>query len=143
MFKISHSVTHHLGIRALIASLFMAALLAAVTAHAQEDAPESPPIDPQLERPPAIDPEAASSAPLPPKVQDEQLEPTVVIREQEDRRIEEYSLNGKVYMVKVTPEKGPPFYYIDTDGDGSLELDERSRAMHPVQPAQWKIAEWE
>lgn len=100
-------------------------------ALAQEGS-EPPTLDPELERPP----------PLPPKVQDEQIEPTVTIRQEEDRRVEEYSLNGQVYMVKVTPENGPPYYYVDTDGDGSLELDERSRALHPVQPVQWKIAEW-
>ncbi|MDX1554473.1 MAG: DUF2782 domain-containing protein [Xanthomonadales bacterium] len=131
------------SIRMRSASSFVAALIAtSLAVHAQE-APESPPIDPELEKPPTIDLEAESTPPLPPKVQDEQLEPTVVIREEEDRRIEEYSLNGKVYMVKVTPDKGPPFYYIDADGDGTLELDERSRALHPVQPAFWKIAEWD
>ena len=100
------------------------------------------PLAAQQAEPPAIDPELEKPPPLPPKIQDEQIEPTVTIREEEDRRIEEYSLNGKVYMVKVTPAKGPPFYYVDTDGDGTLELDERSRALNPVQPVQWKIAEW-
>jgi hypothetical protein len=47
-------------------------------------------------------------------------------------------------MVKVTPKKGGvSYYYVDTDGDGTLELDERSRALNPVQPVQWKIAEWD
>jgi len=101
-------------------------------ALAQEGS-QPPPFDPELEKPP----------PLPPKVQDEQIEPTVTIRQEEDRRVEEYSLNGQVYMVKVTPENGLPYYYVDTNGDGLLELDERSRALHPVQPVQWKIAEWE
>lgn len=100
-----------------------------------QEASEPPPIDPELEKPPPL-------APLPPKIQDERIEPTVTIREEEDRRVEEYSLNGKVYMVKITPDEGPPYYYIDTDGDGTLELDERSRALHPVQPVYWKIAEW-
>ena len=40
-----------------------------------------------LEKPPEIPPEGAEEAPLPPKVQDEQIEPTVTIREEEDRRI--------------------------------------------------------
>ena len=38
-----------------------------------------------LEKPPEIPQEAVKEGPLPPKVQDEQLEPTVTIREEEDR----------------------------------------------------------
>lgn len=121
------SLTH---INKLIAAL--AALMLAGSVFAQ-DGENAPPGDPELEKPP----------PLPPKVQDEQIEPTVTIRDEEERRVEEYSLNGRVYMVKVTPKGSEvSYYYIDTDGDGTLELDERSRALNPVQPAQWKIAEW-
>ena len=116
---------------------FCAALVLALGASlalAQQAADAPPPLDPDLEKPP----------PLPPKIQDEQVEPTVTIREEEDRRVEEYALNGVVYMVKVTPKGSKiPYYYVDTDGDGTLELDERSRALNPVQPAQWKIAEWD
>lgn len=96
-----------------------------------------------LERPPPIPPEDSSSdVPIPPKIQQEQIEPTVTIREEEDRRIEEYRMNGQVYMVKVTPKKGPPYYYIDTDGDGRLELDVSQQAPNPVQPVYWKVKEW-
>jgi hypothetical protein len=95
-----------------------------------------------LEKPPPIPPETAEDVPIPPKLEQEQLEPTVTIREEEERQIEEYRLNGRLYMVKVTPRGGIPFYYIDTDGDGQLELDPTQRAMNPVQPAYWKILEW-
>jgi hypothetical protein len=100
----------------------------------------------ELEKPPEIPPETAKTVveeePLPPKIQDEHLEPTVTIRDEEDRRVEEYRINGRVYMIKVTPEKGLPYYYIDTDGDGQLELDMAQRALNPVQPVFWKIKEW-
>ncbi|MCH8227944.1 MAG: DUF2782 domain-containing protein [Proteobacteria bacterium] len=95
-----------------------------------------------LEKPPKIPQTVVPQEPLPPKVQDEQLEPTVTIREEEDRRIEEYRLNGRIYMIKVTPKNGIPFYYIDTDGDGQLELDMDQQALNPVQPVHWKIKEW-
>ena len=95
-----------------------------------------------LEKPPKIPQTAVQERPLPPKVQDEQLEPTVTIREEEDRRIEEYRLNGRIYMVKVTPKNGIPFYYLDMDGDGQLELDMDQQALNPVQPVHWKIKEW-
>lgn len=104
-----------------------------VTAWAQDD----------LEKPPPIPPEGTEEIPIPPKIQDEQLEPTVTIREEEGRQIEEYRMNGRVYMVKVTPTGGIPYYYIDTDGDGQLELDTDQQALNPVQPVHWKILEWD
>ena len=87
--------------------------------------------------------DADGDVPIPPKIQDEQIEPTVRIIDEEDRRIEEYSRNGQVYMVKVTPAKGPAYYYIDTNGDGKLELDPDQQALNPVQPVYWKIKEWD
>jgi hypothetical protein len=95
-----------------------------------------------LEKPPKIPHAVVEEEPLPPKVQGEQLEPTVTIREEEDRRIEEYRMNGRIYMIKVTPENGIPYYYIDSDGDGQLELDMTQQALNPVQPVYWKIKEW-
>lgn len=107
------------------------ALLGATSAAAQED----------LEKPPEIPPIDQQEKALPPKVQDEQVEPTVTIREEEERRVEEYSLNGQVYMVKIIPKVGPPYYFIDTDGDGNLETSP-TKGLEPVQPVHWKIKEW-
>lgn len=95
-----------------------------------------------LEKPPPIPPVDAEEIPIPPKIQDEQIEPTVTIREEDERLIEEYRMNGQVYMVKITPRVGLPYYYIDTDGDGRLELDPDQQALNPVQPVYWKIKEW-
>jgi hypothetical protein len=95
-----------------------------------------------LEKPPPIPPEDAQDVPIPPKIQDEQVEPTVTIRVEEGQRIEEYRLNGRVYMVKVTPKDGIPYYYMDNDGDGRLELDTTRSALDPVQPVYWKVKEW-
>ena len=80
--------------------------------------------------------------PIPPKVVGEEIEPSVVIRERKGERIEEYSQNGRVYMVKIVPVKGPAYYYLDEDGDGQLELRESDRKMNPVQPVYWKLKEW-
>lgn len=119
--------------RVLVPTLSLAIMLsAAASAMAQED----------LERPPEIPPIDAPEQPLPPKVQEEQIEPTVTIREEEDRRVEEYSYNGQVYMVKVTPAVGPPYYFIDTDGDGNLETSP-DKGLDPVKPVQWKIVEFD
>jgi hypothetical protein len=107
---------------------FLFSMLAAASLRAQQD---PPPAD--LAEPP----------PLPPKVQGEEVIPTVNIRTEEDRLVEEYSLNGRVYMVKITPAKGPPYYYIDEDGDGQLELQPGDDALNPVRPAYWKVKEWD
>jgi hypothetical protein len=80
--------------------------------------------------------------PIPPKVPGEQIEPTVTITEREGQRIEEYKQNGRTYMIKITPIKGPAYYYLDENGDGDLELRESDRKMNPVQPVYWKLKEW-
>jgi hypothetical protein len=116
----------------LLAPCIVLAFVATVSFAAQED----------LEKPPPIPPETTADVPIPPKIQGEQIEPTVTIREEEDRMIEEYRFNGQVYMVKITPKGGIPYYYIDTDGDGKLELDMDEQALNPVQPVYWKIKEW-
>lgn len=103
------------------------AVLAAPPAWAQQsEAPPPPPI----------------REPLPPKVQDpdDQLEPEVVIRREEDRTVEEYRSGGRVYMVRIIPAVGPPYYLIDTTGDGLLDF--RDDHMQPVKPVYWKIFEW-
>ena len=56
--------------------------------------------------------------PPPPKVLDESLEPQVTIVTRGSDKVEEYRLNGKLYMVKVTPPNGTPYYMIDKRGDG-------------------------
>lgn len=80
--------------------------------------------------------------PLPPKVQDpsEQIEPQVTIRREEGRTIEEYSMGGAVFMIRIVPAVGPAYYLIDTTGDGNF--DSRYEHMEPVRPAHWRIFEW-
>lgn len=116
--------------RILLGLVFM---IASMAAAAQDE----------LAKPPPLPPETEGDVPIPPKIQQEQIEPTVTIREEENRLIEEYRRNGQVFMVRVTPKGGVPFYYIDTDGDGKLELDPAQQALNPVQPVYWKIKEWD
>jgi hypothetical protein len=126
----------------LLFTLVCLALLP-VLAPAQDDLSRPPPIPEESEDYQPLMPEPKEDVPIPPKVQQEQIEPTVRIIEEEERTIEEYTSNGTVYMVKITPKKGVPYYYIDTDGDGKLELDPSQQALNPVQPVYWKIKEWD
>lgn len=116
----------------LITVIFIAMVAAMSAGIAQQQ--ETTPGDAAL--PPPI-------PPLPVKVQDERFEPTVrIVTTEQDELIEEYSLNGRVYMVKVTPAHGKPYFYMDMDGDGQLELQDRDEAFSPVIPVVWKIKEW-
>lgn len=68
--------------------------------------------------------------PIPKKLESgEALEPTVTIKESENKTIEEYSVNGRIYAVKITPKGGTPYYLVDVDGDGSL--DTRRNSLDP------------
>jgi len=80
--------------------------------------------------------------PIPPKVPNEEVAPSVVISEKEGERIEEYSRDGRVYMVKITPIKGPAYWYLDEDGDGRLELRDPDNGQGRVRPVYWKLKEW-
>ena len=90
-------------------------------AQTAEDLARPPPIPEESEDYQPLMPDESGDVPIPPKIQGEQIEPTVTIREEEQRTIEEYSFKGQVYMVKITPKGGVPYYYIDTDGDGIVD----------------------
>ncbi len=57
--------------------------------------------------------------PPPPGLIDADTEPQVTIVRRGQDKVEEYRLNGKLYMMKVTPPHGRPYYLIDQLGDGS------------------------
>lgn len=58
--------------------------------------------------------------PPPPDLIDSQIEPQVVIRKQGQDVVEEYRINGKLYMVKVVPPHGVPYDLVDERGDGTM-----------------------
>ncbi len=64
-------------------------------------------------------------------------EPEIRIRTEGDTTVEEYSREGRVYMIKVTPRVGPPYYLIDNTGDGRFMRHDGPLPM--TAPAQWRI----
>ncbi len=84
--------------------LLLTTLSLALNASAQER--------PKLEPLPDIPP--------PPGIVDPDLEPQVTITKQGGDRMEEYRIKGRLYMIKVTPPHGRPYYLIDSRGDGQL-----------------------
>ncbi len=71
---------------------------------------------------------------------DQTLEPEVTIHEEKDRTVEEYRINGALYMVKIIPRHGPPYYLMDLDGDGELDTVEEDPARIVV--PQWILFRW-
>ena len=78
--------------------------------------------------------------PLPPVQADEELEPQVTITKQGENTVEEYRINGFLYMKKITPSHGKSYYLVDRHGDGNFipldNLDDGLRAP------QWVFIEW-
>lgn len=78
--------------------------------------------------------------PPPPLRSGEPLEPQVTIRRTEREVIYEYRQNGQLVLVRVQPAVGPPYHFVDTNGDGTLEY----RPGEPVRNSinQWVIKRW-
>ncbi|MGB7816487.1 MAG: DUF2782 domain-containing protein [Methylotenera sp.] len=68
--------------------------------------------------------EPLEEVPPPPKITDGEAledgtaEPQVTIRKKGAETIEEYRVNGELYMMKVTPEHGVPYYLHKEDQEG-------------------------
>lgn len=96
----------------------------------------------------ATTPLSAADAPPPPPMPEEDvyrqaeegLEPQVTIIRKGEELVEEYRQNGQLYMVKITPSKGLPYYLIDSDHDGSLET--RRNSLDDPEVVQWRIFSW-
>jgi hypothetical protein len=47
-------------------------------------------------------------------------EPQVTITKQTEQTVEEFRAGGKLYMIKITPKHGVPYYLVDDRGDGKF-----------------------
>jgi len=68
---------------------------------------------PRVEVPPPPAMDAAADQPV-------DGEPEVTIKQEEGQTIEEYRMAGRLYMIKVTPKGGKPYYLVDDRGDGKF-----------------------
>ncbi len=67
--------------------------------------------------------------------------PPVTIKPSGKGRVEEYrTANGRVYMVKVIPKVGKPYYLIDQKGEGFFTR--RDSLEGGLQPPMWKVKEF-
>ncbi len=102
--------------RQLVILASLSALLTLQAAHAGTDA--SAPARATVPPPPTITEDSSAQA-----------EPEVRIIQKGEEKIEEYRINGKLYMVKVTPAIGVPYYLIDDDGNGQMKKIDPTRRM--------------
>lgn len=72
---------------------------------------------------------------------EDDFEPEVTIRRAPDSTIEEYRANGRVYMIKVTPRLGIPYFLVDSDGDGTYEVRYNELDNNTLIPG-WVLFSW-
>ncbi|MFQ5642901.1 MAG: DUF2782 domain-containing protein [Thiogranum sp.] len=89
----------------------------------------------------------AEDAPPPPATLSDQegqeeIEPEVVIIQREDKTIEEYRVNGQLYMIKVTPKHAPAYFLVDRDGDGTMETHTASDLEPDIMIPRWVLFRW-
>jgi len=64
-------------------------------------------------------------------------EPEVTITKQTEQTVEEYRAGGKLYMIKIIPKVGKPYYLVDDRGDGKFSRQESLDSG--VRPPRWVI----
>lgn len=110
----------------LIITLFLSCLFSTVSA-APHQLPGLQPLPP----PPPLDTNAhdanllpvplpSSELPVDDHAQDAVLGQEITITKQPEQTVEEYRAGGKLYMIKITPKVGPPYYLVDDLGDGKF-----------------------
>lgn len=88
-------------------------------------------------QPPNLQP--VPEPPPPPKgyEPDSALEPQVTILKRGADTVEEHRIRGKLYMIKVTPPHGTPYYMIDHKGDGTFVRQDNFNSG--IRPPMWVI----
>ncbi|HSM98689.1 MAG TPA: DUF2782 domain-containing protein [Gallionella sp.] len=98
-------------------------LLSAFSLSAYAEKPASGNLEP-LPPPPAIDGATDDT-------------PEVTITKQAEQTVEEYRAGGKLYMIKIIPKVGKPYYLVDDMGDGKFSRQESLDSG--VRPPRWVI----
>jgi len=81
----------------------------------------------------AEDREVFEEIPPPPSIVDSDYinEPEVTIRKEEDKFLEEYRVNGQLYMIKVSPKNAPSYYlYKNSESADWVRYDDPTAPMN-------------
>ena len=103
-----------------------------VAAEPESSPSDEPPTLQALPEPPDIPPRVKSG---------ETLEPEVTIRRDEKQTITEYRINGRLQSIKVQPVVGPPYWLVDTTGDGFTDT-RYDNYYPPFAIPGWVIFRW-
>jgi hypothetical protein len=82
-----------------------------------------------------------SSEDVDPALVEDSFEPEINIEQFDNREVQEYSVNDRVYMIKITPKHGFPYYLVDPDGTGEMEYKRDTLGLE-VNPPQWTLFRW-
>ncbi len=66
--------------------------------------------------------------------------PSVTIKPSSQGRVVEYRANGQLYMLKIIPKVGKPYYLVDQKGDG--QFIRRDGADSGLRPPMWVVKEF-
>lgn len=130
--------------------LLIGLLLGAAAQAAEEGPPPGSQTPPELQVPPPPREPVPSAPPAGSEVrpelqvapqEGEAPSPEVTIRRQGRDTIEEYSIGGRVYMVKVQPAIGPAYYLVDPNGDGQFSQQINDIKNPPPVP-RWVLLRW-
>ena len=107
-------------------ALFIGLLLAAAVQAAEEAPPPGTEALPELQVAPQ---------------EGEAPSPEVTIKRDAQGTREEYSINGRVYMVKVVPIVGPAYYLVDPNGEGQFSQ-QINDVKNPPPTPRWVLLRW-
>ncbi|MNO87812.1 hypothetical protein D3C76_792420 [compost metagenome] len=62
----------------------------------------------------------------------------MTIRQEGDKTIQEYRVNGFLYAIKVTPKNGKPYFLVRADGDSNYVRSDNPDMLIPA----WEIFSW-
>jgi hypothetical protein len=65
-------------------------------------------------------------------------DPDVTIRQEGERTVEEYRVNGFLYAVKIIPKTGKPYFLVRADGDSNFIHTDKPDMLIPA----WQIFSW-
>ena len=78
------------------------------------------PVAAQQAKPPELQPLPAPPPPPPGYELDPAFEPQVTILKRGTDTIEEFRIGGRLYMIRITPAGGRPYYLVDQQGAGNF-----------------------
>ena len=115
--------------RSTIAFLAAAFAFASAGALAQPTSTERP-------KPPTVPLEDVP--PPPPMIKGQsEPEPQVTTRTEAGETVQEYRINNKLYMMRVTPKHGAPYVLMDQKGDGTF-----TRLDSPITEGNLRVPQW-